>query len=801
MRLCNCLWGGRYNPIIPYFEDSTPRWTGPYHRVKGLDIARGYINFFEPDVLVEASAGMADRLGWSHEDKYLGQPRLVALDKFIEINSRKRAEFAAGQDIFHVIAHLYNQEYKYERRPKRPFVLWGTGENDSFFELFGGTYPHDETLKYIPNAYRDVFEPETLAASSSSYLTCLKDGYATPAWITRYGLEENVGNRNEPTIFILDPENSEDLVDGWNHRLVQADILPVNLHWLSDHAEYLHERIKAHHRPIPGNPFGTMFHTAVEFARSISDKTASELIRRHFIELPHNSFFPRAYPTMWEVSKERFVSVERRITVSAKSQSFDAEIDADGYVRVPTLVPDFRDEGRLHSPSISINVIQPSDDYRKESAALIFPTNIWKPGFPQLQSGEQSTITREGWVVPQQYAIGYSLLRPLEGREAIIGWFKLHGIDAFPSEAGQVAAQIIASAGNLLACGMFADRKTIELLNSMAESHSERQQSGKRVERITPDRAKHRGEIKQHFDERAKRSFGYWNSLGFFLERSVFRAGLRVKCPTCGYNNWFDLDAISYNPTCSRCLNRFKISQTPNDLQRYQWFYRVIGPFAAPDFVRGGYAVALTLRCIAERHSSELTWSTGLELTELGCEIDFAGWYRRGFIFADKEREEPTFFIGEAKSFASGAFDKEAVDNLRGVAERFPGAYMIVSSLKEITDYSAKEIDQLKELAQWGRERLNDEDLRNPLIVLTGRELFSEHGISQAWKASGEPASRFVQPAHVDMTDWYQLAEATQQLYLGLPPFYADIQGLHLHRSRLIRALRHRSKYYAVFIS
>lgn len=792
MRLCNCLWGGRYNPIIPYFDESPPRWIGRHQRAKGLDIARGYINFFEPDVLVEASAGMADDLGWSHDDRYLGQPRLVTLDELIQINSRKRAEFAAGQDIFDVIAYLYDQEYKYERRHKRPFVLWEPREHEAFFELFGGTYPADGPLTYIVDAYRDVFEPETLPTSSGSYLKFLKDEYSSPAWITRYGLAEAVSNRNEPTIFIFDSDDSEDLVDGWNHRLVQNNFLPVNLHWLSDHAEYLRARIKARHRPIPGNPFGTMFHTEVEFSRSISDETRNELVRRHFIGLPENSFFLRHYPVMWEVQKERFVSVERRIIVNAKSQSFDHEIDTDGYVRVPTLIPDFRDEGRSHTSSTWINVIQPSNDYRKEDVAVVFPTNLWKPGFPRLLTGEQLTVTREGWVIPQQYAIGYSLLRPLGGRDAVTDWFKLNKIKALPSEAGQVAAQVIAAAGHLHACGMFADRKTIELLNSMAESHSEQQRSGRRVDRMTPDRAKHRGKIQQHFSERAKRSFGYWNSLDFFLERSVFRAGLQVKCPTCAYNNWFDLDAISYKPTCTRCLNEFKLSQTPDSLRRYEWFYRVIGPFAAPDFVRGGYSVALTLRCMAERHSSELTWSTGLELAELDCEVDFAGWYRRGFIWTDKEREEPTFFIGESKSFGVDAFDKETVENLRKVAERFPGAYIIVSSLKMIVDYSPNEIRLLQELAEWGRARLNDGGLRNPLIILTGLELFSEHGITQAWKAAGEPASRFVQPAHVDLTDWYQLAEATQQRYLGLSAFYADFQAQRRARANLLRLLRRR---------
>ena len=166
----------------------------------------------------------------------------------------------------------------------------------------------------------------------------------------------------------------------------------------------------------------------------------------------------------------------------------------------------------------------------------------------------------------------------------------------------------------------------------------------------------------------------------YFLERSVFRAGLRVQCPTCAYYNWFDLEAISYAPTCSRCLKQFNFVQAPADLGRVQWFYRVIGPFAAPDYARGGYAVALTLRCIAERHETEMTWSTGLVLDNLNCEIDFAAWYRRGSVL-DGERDEPIFFVGEAKSFGKNSIDDAAVASLRQVAERFPGMMMVFSSL------------------------------------------------------------------------------------------------------------------------
>jgi hypothetical protein len=148
------------------------------------------------------------------------------------------------------------------------------------------------------------------------------------------------------------------------------------------------------------------------------------------------------------------------------------------------------------------------------------------------------------------------------------------GIEARPSEEAQVAAQVIAAAGRLVACGMFADRETISLLNEMAEGHAKPVRDGVRVTTAVPDRSKHINSIRQHSTSGQSAP----SDTGTFLQRSVFRAGLRVQCPTCGYYNWFDLDAISYTPRCSRSLNEFRFSQSPQDLKSVEGFYRFVGP-------------------------------------------------------------------------------------------------------------------------------------------------------------------------------------------------------------------------------
>ena len=56
-----CLWGGRFNPIIPFF-DCVPSWWEKhcYHFENPKQIINGYLDFFEPDFLVEAQEGLAN---------------------------------------------------------------------------------------------------------------------------------------------------------------------------------------------------------------------------------------------------------------------------------------------------------------------------------------------------------------------------------------------------------------------------------------------------------------------------------------------------------------------------------------------------------------------------------------------------------------------------------------------------------------------------------------------------------------------------------------------------------------------
>src|SRR5271165_2997012 len=91
-QVCTSLWGGAYNPIIPVCSTIPDCWRDhPSPDPSPMELAKGYINFFEPDVFVEASTGLADAIGLATTKLDFLHPRVVPLDAFFQLDDdRKR---------------------------------------------------------------------------------------------------------------------------------------------------------------------------------------------------------------------------------------------------------------------------------------------------------------------------------------------------------------------------------------------------------------------------------------------------------------------------------------------------------------------------------------------------------------------------------------------------------------------------------------------------------------------------------------------------------------------------------------
>jgi hypothetical protein len=350
-----------------------------------------------------------------------------------------------------------------------------------------------------------------------------------------------------------------------------------------------------------------------------------------------------------------------------------------------------------------------------------------------------------------------------DGTAAVTSWLKTHGVNAMLSDAGRATQQIIQTLGGFSGVASFAHADIVKLLN--------------KISRKPISRSVHHQEFRSRITNAIKDEIWRHRNFERLVERNAVELGLELKCTKCSSWSWYSLKQLGYQMICELCLRQFGFPIIePNASSNSRWAYRLIGPFALPDYARGGYAASLSIRFFSEivgRHDTAVTWSAGQEL-ELApgskMEADFILWYQRKQFFGNDHATEVMF--GEAKSFGKEVFQAEDVETLKSLAIRFPGSILVFSTMKEAAELSKAEVERIAKLAEWGREYVRERrQTRAPVIVLTGAELFAPFSLEDAWKKIGGMHAQLVEPAWIRTDNLRVLADLTQQLYLGMPAY------------------------------
>lgn len=165
MRICTCLWGGVYNPIIPVFKRTPKEWQLENHPpLKGMEITKGYIKFFEPDVYVEAEKGLLEDVGLGAlRNEKLFNKRVVNLKDFFKLEQgRDWAEPIFGMNIGEVLTDIYKSEKQFLQRDGRESLFIKSELGTSTSEALFGNYPSANSLSYMERNYKDVYKPEEI---------------------------------------------------------------------------------------------------------------------------------------------------------------------------------------------------------------------------------------------------------------------------------------------------------------------------------------------------------------------------------------------------------------------------------------------------------------------------------------------------------------------------------------------------------------------------------------------------------------------------------------------------------------
>jgi hypothetical protein len=316
----------------------------------------------------------------------------------------------------------------------------------------------------------------------------------------------------------------------------------------------------------------------------------------------------------------------------------------------------------------------------------------------------------------------------------------------------------------------FADIDTLKLLNKMAGGLRRKSNEEDTVEETFGLRTAPLKAWTDLIAARKSRRPNGRHSLEDFTESNVIRLGLETNCPHCSAKNWSTLTSVDYRVTCERCLKPYDFPQAALRERNQNFTYRVIGPFSVPDYGRGSYSALLTLRVLelAQSTLGKMTFSTAMNLSFDGVqrEVDFVAW--RGDVGPDTRRP-PQIIVGEAKSLGQGELiTANELARLKSVVAKLPDAVVVISVLRD--HFTPVEKQLLEKFVNWGRRVNVHGDPTNPVLLLTAHELTCDFLLSATWKELGSAHARFVDYEHTRTL--VGMADATQQIYLGLPSFH-----------------------------
>ena len=790
MRICACLWGGAYNPIIPVFRSQPEDWRPDIpERLTGAEIARGYVEFFEPDAFVEADSNLLEKIGLGAiRDKHGVHERIIPLEELLACQSHHDwSELAMGLGVIDVLKHVYETEQRFELRDKHPACLVKPNRGTAFVEAMFGVYPTDKPSDYIARAYRDVFKPKNLDATSETWLKVYTRGAVTPLRLTAYKLEANHSWRHDPVFYVFDPAKSTDLIDLWNLRLEPKPLRPIPIDWWPDLADEVGKAIVAQHRPLQGNPHDVMHRTTIEFARSIDEARRKDMLAMLNPDLPRGSWAYKTWRTrIWKQYVDEHIVPTRPLRITAQEKRITLAV-RDNHPPIAdfrALAPDFASLYGGGHHARWVNVVNLSA-FRRHDIATVLPFNVTDPTWPRVDHlGERVVVGTEGWSFAQIHKESTETIQLQTQEEAVIGSLKQLGVEAHLSEPGRIAKQVLHHLGGTWGIHLLADSDTLKLLNEMAGGVRKRGKDDGEIEEVFGRRSRSAKQWQDLIARRRERRPLPEIDISHFTDRNVLRLGLTTTCPHCTAENWHSLTVADYEISCERCLERYPFPQGALRSNNGNWSYRVIGPFSAPDYARGSYGALLALNVLYDIgfSHSEMTFSPALELrVDDGspCEADYVAWISSQSM---GETLHPELVIGEAKSLGDGDLIKlHDLTQLRRIAKKLPGATIVISVMRD--EFTEGEKSMLLPFVKWTRRLDKNWEPTNPVILLTGVELFYKLNLSSTWKDKGGRHAKFASYEYRHRLR--RLAEATQAIYLDLPSFSEDQEAaLERRRSR-----------------
>ena len=761
IRLASTLWGGSYFPIILLHKRMPATWRDkPLKAPPAKKVILGYIDAFDPDVLVQFSTALPE---------YIDETglRVIKPDEVWETLDEGRSlspKFGLG--IFEILREVYDENFKFKAKYPVSVILPRIPSRLSLFwaSLYGELPERHREI--VERDYAEALEIQRVDVKNDNLADLLAGNVRFPRRLTQHGVATQNRSFRLHTgfIFFLDATKTEDVVDFWNLRALGKPVIPVPKQLTSNPQlnEYVVSFLKEHRRPWPHNPKVcdrasfiragncTMeemqaYATSLKIERDPNDPSSDG-----FLSLQH--WYPRVWDE-WARDKDGAVPDDLH---GKKSESVNVGETNALQFRIPSVLPSFAQPHGFHGESRCANEISFHFYGKREYLAEVFPKAAGKNflrAISELGSFGEWRAGRNGLVklVQDEFT---STRRVPTAEDVFFAWLSDLGWSSRLSPPGMLAKQLYRRTGGYP--GMLADEKMLGLLEHMNGGTVQKDGSPTDKDVVNQERDLEVGEVKSRLrrDVLAGRLHDSLVSMG------AFKMGLRVPCTECQRQSWFPLDSVRDAFTCPKCLTTFPAI---GNLGNSKWCYKTAGPFSVPRYAEGAYAVLLSLQLFGN-HKLRMRVTPVMSFAaeapgKKELEADFALFWQQT-MFGE---ETNGLLFGECKSY--GPFEKKDYVRMRYLAKTFPGAVLVFSTLRKTL--SPAEIAEIGRIARTGRKYWKSERPINPVLVLTGTELFGDTAPPYCWDDATK--KRF---EHVH--GLIDLCDATQQVYLNLPSWRAQ---------------------------
>lgn len=768
IRLACTQWGGMFFPIIPVHKRMPASWRdGPLKAPPAESVVKGYLDGFDPDILVQFGKELP---------KYLLDSKLKVLkpqDLWRSDQDKDATEPAYGIGVLDILFDIYREHFKFKAKyPLKAIVPVIPKAFGLFWASVFGEYPAN-IAEAIDREFADALDLSKPDVRVDRFRELTGGDVIFPRRFTQWAthVRGRSSFHGNAVVFFMDASNIEDVIDFWNLRASGRSVLPLPKQFLDEESfkQIVVEFLEEHRRPWGTGGRGFDVASLVRSRHSTMDEMQSFA---KSLALPSSNgqqgpatqrvSLQHWYPRMWdEWARGKDGGVAD--VYGEDNETIDIAGEKGPSIRLKSLIPSFGRENWFWSHGRCANEfdlrLYGADEHLAEVYPKVEGNHLLHAITGYTRLGEWR-VGRHGLVRIVRSASGESR-KALESETIFFAWLKDRGWEAKLSSPGILAKQIYKRLGGVVS--MLADKDVLALIEHMnggTVSRDGAQKDG----RVVAEREASVAEVKRKLNI---------NRYEWFVQKGIFKIGLQTKCPNCQRNSWFAITTLKEEFDCPKCLNTFRAAGNI-DQGRSGWFYRTAGPFSVPNFADGAFSVLLTLEALAGRISSSRrsTSVPSFEATAPGkvsLEADLAMFWRDGSYGDDTAG----ILFGECKSY--GLFKTKDFQRMRYLAETFPGAILVFSTLRE--SLTQDEIAALTRLAKFGRKYWKAERPVNPVLILTGAELLTWESPPFCWN---EELQKRFQNVHSLM----EHCNASQQIYLGLPPWQEDWQTAFERRRR-----------------